>query len=73
MIVLGIICLVVSVCYFGNACSQEYVTHQTAALLGWLGFGLAGMSFFVLEKLNQLISLLKEQKTIKSVKQDIKK
>lgn len=59
MNVIGVICLIVSGIYFMCALGQDYVTHQTAYFLGWIGFGLAGMLFLVLEKLGETNKFLK--------------
>lgn len=61
MHVLGIISLIIAaLCFFGGL-TQDYVTHQTAYFLCWLGFGLAGMGFLILSKLNDVLSHLNQQ------------
>lgn len=64
MTALGIICLVVSACYFCNAGVQDYVTHATTLLLGWLGFGVAGMGFLILGRLNALLTTLQNKRVV---------
>ena len=52
--VLGIISFCISAVFFVMAFFSEFVTHQMSYLMGWLGFGIAGFGFLILEKLDKL-------------------
>lgn len=58
MQVLGIISLIIAGCCFLVGVAEKYITQQAVWFLCWLGFGLAGMGFLVLDKFNACVTCL---------------
>ena len=56
MQVLGIIGLIIAGGCFLGGIAQQYITQQAVYFLCWLGFGLAGMGFLVLDKLSAILT-----------------